>query len=90
MARKKKKSFAGRKSISEEDKARGIALARSVKAAREAKNYRQEDLAYETGIRIDTLRAIESEKRAFSPSVFIIADLAEFLEGDLYEWLQID
>lgn len=86
MARKKK-GPGGRRKLSDEDKERGKLLAEQIKAARERLGLKQEDLASKASIRIDTLRSIESA-RVYSPSAFIIADLAKALKEDLNKWLK--
>ncbi|MBC7456953.1 MAG: helix-turn-helix transcriptional regulator [Bdellovibrionaceae bacterium] len=86
MARKKK-GPGGRRKLNDRDKKRGVLLAKAIKDARNKLDMKQEDLAIQASIRIDTLRSIESA-RVYSPSAFIIADLAKVLGEDLNKWLK--
>lgn len=66
---------------------RGKSLAKIIQTERVKRGFTQEGLAIESGIRIDTLRSIESGRIA-TPNVFIVADLAKTLGGDLNKWLK--
>lgn len=72
--------------VSEEQKLRGKRLAQKIKASRENK-FTQDELAQVAGVPIDTLRKLERGIVA-SPSVFLIADLANALKEDLKKWLK--
>ena len=66
---------------------RGESLAKTIQSERVKLGLTQEELAIKSGIRIDTLRSIESG-RICAPNVFIVADLAKTLKGDLNKWLK--
>lgn len=83
----KKKGPGGRRKLNDKDMRRGRALAKAIKAARKRLDLKQEDLAIKASVRLDTLRSIESA-RVFSPSAFIVADIAKVLGEDLNRWLK--
>lgn len=77
--------MSGRRTITEEQRRRGEALARLIQAARRKKDRTQQELAEEADISLDTLRAIEAGRSA-SPSFFTVAALARALDVRLDEF----
>lgn len=88
MSKRKKRTTTGggRPQLSDAEKKRGKLLGSHIQKARNQKGWKQEDLAAKSGIRINTLKSIESG-RSFAPSIFTIADLADILGKELSEWL---
>lgn len=84
---KQRSILSGRKKLSKEIKGRGEQLALLIRTARIKFDWSQQDLANESSVGLDTIRSIEST-RVFSPSAFIIADLASALKEDLNIWLK--
>ena len=70
-----------RKTTSQERK-RGAALGRALKAEREAKNRSQDQLARGADVSVDNLRRIE-QGRVANPGVFTVAAIAEALDRPL-------
>jgi len=68
-----------RQKLTADEIARGVRLAEKLKKRREHIGYTQEKLADISGVRIDTLRAIEG-KKVPQPGVFTLSDLATALE----------
>ena len=66
---------------------RGSRLSSLIQEARKAAGLTQEELSKKAKIKIDTLRSIEGG-RIQAPNVFLIADIAKELKGDLNEWLK--
>lgn len=86
--KKQKSTGGGRRLLDKNAKDRGIKLGHLIQTARVAKKLKQEDLASKSGVRINTLKSIESG-RVFSPSIFTIVDLAKALdEKDINKWLK--
>lgn len=79
-----------RKELDKKTKQRGEKLASLIKDARESKNWTQMELAHKSGVNVDTIRSIEKKQtgKTFTPNVFIVADLAKALKGDLNKWLK--
>ena len=79
-----------RQQLDEKTKRRGEKLAQLIKKARKKNKLTQDELAKISGVKVDTLRAIEKEKKGktFTPNVFIVADLAAAMKEDLNTWLK--
>jgi transcriptional regulator with XRE-family HTH domain len=69
---------AGRRVASEEVQLRGARLAAALRSRREQADWSQDRLAEESGVKRDTLRAIE-EGRTHEPGFFNVVDLAREL-----------
>jgi transcriptional regulator with XRE-family HTH domain len=69
----------GRQAVTKEQRAEGQRLAAALQAARLACEKPQTKLANESGVSIDTIRAVE-RNRITAPSFFTVARLARELE----------
>jgi DNA-binding XRE family transcriptional regulator len=67
-----------RHQLSDADRRRGEALAGRIAQARTRLGLTQDQLASRSGVRLDTLRAIEG-RRTSGPNVFLVLDLAHVL-----------
>jgi transcriptional regulator with XRE-family HTH domain len=68
----------GRHAVTEEERAAGRRLAAALQEARRASEKPQTELAHDSGVSIDTIRAMEGN-RVTSPSFFTVARLAREL-----------
>ncbi len=66
---------------------RGSRLAGIIQQKRQELDLTQEELSAKAKIKLDTLRSVENG-RISAPNVFLIADIAKILDGDLNEWLK--
>ena len=79
--------FMPRKVLDKKTREKGVALAKLIKAERERQNLSQEELAKMADVRFETLKSIECE-RILTPNVFIVANIAIALKGNLNKWLK--
>lgn len=83
----KKDTGGGRLTLSDKAVLRGKKLGNKIQQARLATGDAQEDLAVKAGIRLNTLKSIETG-RTSAPSIFMIVDLAKALNvKDITQWL---